>query len=91
MTAAKRVRSFELYLYATDSRGNRIYGANQIYYATTTKSISSGATAYSDYILIPDQQKIDKVYCGIKRVELSDGTVEEVPDSQVEYFYWTIQ
>jgi hypothetical protein len=87
----KSVREFELYLYATDKRGNRIYGANQIYYATTSKTISPGRVEYSDYIVIPDESKIDKVYCGIKRVVLSDGTVEEVPDSKVEYYYWTIE
>lgn len=89
--SSKSVREFELYLYATDTRGNRIYGANQIYYATTVKTIASGRTAYSDYIAIPDESRIDRVYCGIKRVVLSDGTVEEVPDSRVDYSYWTIE
>ncbi len=92
MTASKgkSVRSFELYIYAADSRGRRIYGTNQIYHATTEKTIRSGQTDFSDYIIIPKQSQIAFVYCGIKQVTLSDGTIETVPDSQIEYFEWTI-
>lgn len=87
----KRIRSFELYLYAVDSRGRRIYGSNQIYHATTEKTIRAGQTGFSDYIILPKQSQIALVYCGIKQVTCSDGTVETVPDSQVEYYEWTIE
>lgn len=88
---SKDVSAFELYVYATDVWGEKIYGKDMVYYATTEKSIKAGKTAYSDYINIPNRRHIHNVYCGIKRVMLKDGTKKEYPLNANDYYYWTIK
>ena len=82
------VRAFELYMYATDVWGDKIYG-DSIYYGTTTKTVKPGKSVFSDYFLIPDRSRIGTVYCGIKKVIFSDGTIRE--NSTVDYSSWTIK
>jgi len=84
----RTVKAFELYMYATDVWGEPIYGEDQVYYATTTKNIGPGKTAYSDYMVISDRSRIDKVYVGISKIVYTNGTVEE--PSSVEYWSWEI-
>lgn len=81
------VRAFELYMYATDVWGERIY-SDSIYYGTTTKTIKPGQSAFSDYFLLPDRNHISTVWCGIKKVIFSDGTIRE--NDTVDYASWTI-
>lgn len=81
----KTVKAFELFVYAEDVWGNKIYGDN-VYYDTTEKEVTPGATIYSDYFVIPDASEISKIYCGIHKVAYTDGTTYTVKD--VEYCYW---
>ena len=83
----KTVKAFELYVYATDVWGNKIYGS-KIYKWTTTKNVSPGKTTYSDYITIPNRNVINEVYCGINKVAYTDGTVYTYP--YVDYASWSI-
>ncbi|NLF26392.1 MAG: peptidoglycan-binding protein [Clostridiales bacterium] len=85
----RTVKAFELYMYATDIWGERIYGENQVYYRTTTKNVGPGKTVYSDYMVIPNRSQIDKVYVGISKIVYSNGYVEEA--SSVEYWNWEIR
>ena len=85
------IKSFDMYIYATNFMGERIYGDTFVYNWTTNRAMTDYRTAYSDWVRIPERKSIDRVYCGIKRVTLRDGTTEEVPDSDVEYYYWTIK
>ena len=88
--ATKTVKAFELYLYATDVWGERIYGEKTIYYWTTKKNVAPGKSVYSDYCTIPDRSEVDKLYVGVKRCVYTDGTVVEYDDWDVEYSSWTI-
>lgn len=85
----KKVKAFELYLYADDVWGDPVYGEGVYYYHTTTKKINPGSNVYSDYFNVPDCSQIAAVYVGVKRVIYTDDTVEEVPD--VDYGYWEIE
>ena len=83
------IRAFELYLYPTDARGNRLIGADEVYYHTTSRQIHPGQTAYSDYFTIGSRASTANIYVGIKRVIMTDGTVYDYDD--VEYWSWTIK
>ena len=85
----KTVKGFELYMYATDIWGERIYGATTVYYATTKQTIKPGNKAYSDYMTLPDRSKIDRVHVGIHRVAFDDDTTMEF--NNPEYYYWDIK
>lgn len=82
------VRAFEFYMYAIDVWGDKIYG-DTIYYGTTTRTVKPGQSAFSDYFVLPNRSKISKVWCGVKKVIFSDGTVRE--NNTVDYGYWTIK
>lgn len=85
---SKTVTAFELYVYTTDIWGDRMQPDNRYYTVTTEKTIKPGATAYSDYIYLPDRSRIDKVHVHIENVRYKDGSIEEVyvPDT----ITWTI-
>ena len=82
------VKAFEMYTYATDVWGDRIYGED-IYRGTTSKTIKPGKSVYSDYFLLPNRSRIAKVWCGIKKVIFDDGTIRE--NDTVDYTSWTIK
>ena len=84
----KKVKAFELYLYADNVWGEPVYEEGVYYYHTTTKKINPGSSAYSDYFNVPDRSQIAAVHVGVKRVIYTDDTVEEVSD--VDYAYWEI-
>jgi peptidoglycan hydrolase-like protein with peptidoglycan-binding domain len=86
----KTVKAFELYAYATDVWGNRVYGSTTVYYWTTTKNVKPGATVYSDYVTLPDGSEINLIYCGISRIIYADGSVEALEDDEIDYFSWSI-
>ena len=86
----KTVKAFELYIYAKDVWGNKLYG-DDIYYWTTTKTVAPGKTIYSDYITIPGRSNISKVSCGIHQIAYTDGTTYTVPENRIEYATWTIK
>ena len=88
---SKTVKGFELYVYATDIWGERIYGESTYYYWTTTKKIAPGKSAFSDWTTLPDRSRVDRLYCVIKRVAFTDGTIREIEDSKLEYGYWTVE
>lgn len=87
--SSKTIKAFELYIYATNVWGERLYGETSVYYGTTTREIKPGGNAYSDYLVIPQRNSIDQVYVGVKRVVYTDGTQETTED--VDYRYWTIK
>lgn len=82
------VRAFELYMYATDVWGDKIYG-DKLYYGTSSKTVKPGASVYSDYFLLPNRSQIATVWCGIKKVIFSDGTIRE--NDTVDYTSWTVK
>jgi len=89
--STKTVKGFELYVYATDIWGERIYGEGTYYYWTTTKKIAPGKTAYSDWVTLPDRSKVDQLHCAIKRVVDTDGNIKETEDSKLAYWYWNVE
>ena len=89
-SADKTVKAFEMRVYATDENGQRIYGDSTYYYWTTKKEIAPGESAYSDYCTLPDRSMIHKVHAVVKKVIYTDGTQEEVADSALDYWDWTI-
>ncbi len=88
METAKKVSAFELYVYAENAWGSRIYGSNQIYKWTTTREVGPGKKVYSDYVLLPNRNEIFNVHCGIHKIRYEDGSVVTIDD--VDYWYWTI-
>ena len=86
--ACLTVKAFEIYMYATDVYGERIYGDDWIYYETTKKNVGPGEVVYSEYFTVPCRSEVDRVYFGINRIVYSDGTV--VNASDIEYWYWTM-
>lgn len=87
----KTVKGFELYVYATDIWGERIYGESTYYYWTTAKKIAPGKTAYSDWVTLPDRSQVDQLHCAIKRVVDTDGKIWETQDFKLEYWYWDVE
>lgn len=88
---SKNVVAFELYLYATNVWGEKIYGKDKVYHVTTERNIKANKTAYSDYFSLPKRKLIDRVYCGIKRVKFSDGSKKEYELSENDYYNWSIK
>ncbi len=85
---SKTVRGFELYMYATDVWGDRIYGDTTVYYDTTSKTVKPGKSVYSDYITMPDCSQIDRIYVGIHKIVYTDGTIKTA--SPIDYWWWQI-
>lgn len=85
------LRAVELYYYATDVWGDRVYGANRYYKHTSKLTLKPGEKAFTDWVTLPDRSDIDRVYCGIKRLSYSDGTVVEFEDDEIEFRYWLIE
>ena len=88
----KTVTDFEIIFYAEDVWGNRIYGDNSTVVKTTMrKTILPGETIKSDYIPMPDRQRIRTVYAAVRKARLSDGTICEytsIPESA--YGIWEV-
>ena len=85
------LRAVDLVYYATDVWGDRVYGQNQYYRHTSKLTLKPGEKAYTDWVLLPERREIDRVYCGIKRLSYSDGTVVEFEDDEIEFRYWLIE
>ena len=88
----KTVTSFELYVYAEDSLGQRISDGVLTYKVTTKLTLEPGATGYSDYVSLPYRNDICKIYTAVRKVSFSDGSkaVNENP-VRADYTVWTIQ
>ena len=84
-SSTKTVKAFELYVYAEDVWGERLYGDTTVYTGTTEKKIKPGETVYSDYIVIPERRSISTIYCRISRIAYIDGTVREYSSDEKEY------
>ena len=84
-SSTKTVKAFELYVYAEDVWGERLYGDTTVYPGTTEKKIKPGETVYSDYIVIPDRRSISTICCRISRIAFTDGIVREYSSSEKEY------
>ena len=85
------MHAVELYFYATDVWGDPIYGEDQYYTHTSKLTLKPGEKAYTDWVALPNRSEIDRVYCGIKRLSYSDGTVVEFDDDEIEFCYWLIE
>jgi len=88
ISQSRTVKAFELYVYAEDVWGDKIYGEDMVYYGTTTKNVGPGETVYSDYMRISDRSQISKVYCGINKIAYTDGSIKNM--DKVEYACWEI-
>ncbi len=81
------IDAVELYVYATDSWGNKIYGST-IYNGTTNKDIGPGQKLYSDRILLPNRSRISKIYCGVHKIKFF-GDDFGVKTYTVDYYEWS--
>ena len=86
-TSRKVVKAYEVYMYATDVWGKKIYG-NTVYYATTRRKIQPGKSAFTNYMTLPDRSNIGQVWVGVNKVLYEDGSVWQA--SKVDYRYWDI-
>lgn len=90
-SASESVKAFELYVYAEDVWGDRIWGETTVYRWTTETTIRPCETAYSSYVTLSDKSDIYKLHVAVKRVRFSDGSMVEIDDSDLDYFNWTIE
>ena len=67
ISTSRTVTAFELYMYAEDVWGKKIYGS-RYYYATTKRKIKPGKSGWSDYMSLPNRSQIHKVYVGVSLV-----------------------
>lgn len=84
----RTIKAFEIYMYATDVYGDRIYGDDWVYYETTKRTVEPRDIVYSEYFQVPRRSEVDRVYFGLHRIVYSDGTVAEA--SRIDYWYWTM-
>lgn len=82
------IEAVELYVYATDAWGKKIYG-DTIYYGTTEKYLGAGKSLYSDVIRLPNSSKISKVYCCIHKIKFSDDVTKTYTPKYDNY--WNIK
>lgn len=85
------VSAFELYVYATDIWGNRIYGENKVYYATTEKRLDPGQKVSSVKITLPNLSKISRVYVGVHKIKFNDSSRTVKTYDDVNYVYVDIK
>ena len=88
--ADKTVKAFELYVYATDVWGDRIYGPTTYYYWTTKKNVAPGKYVYSDYCTIPNRSEVDKLHVAVKKFVYTDGMIVETEDENLKYWEWDV-
>lgn len=81
------ISAVELYVYAVDTWGNKIYGKN-VYPISTEKNIAPGKKLYSNRISIPNRSRISQVYCGVHKIKFADGTTKTYT---VDYLCWDIK
>lgn len=84
------IKAFELHLKARDVWGDYIYGDGVYYYWTTKKNVKPGETVYTDWITIPNRKEISKVEIAIKKEVDDCGVITEVPDNELDFWYWTV-
>lgn len=83
----RTVKSFELYCYPGGQDGANLLG-DRVYYKTTKKSVKPGQTVKCDYFTMDYRSSTDEVYCGVRKVTYSDGTV--AVNDTVDYGCWSI-
>ena len=84
------IKAFELRLKARDVWGDYIYGDGVYYYWTTKKNVKPGETVYTDWITIPNRKEISKVEVAIKKEVDDCGAITEVPDNELNFWYWNV-
>ena len=90
-STTRTIKAFELFVYATDVWGERIWGDDFVYRWTTEKNVKPGAEVKSESVNLPDRSDIHTVYIAVKRVKYSDGATYEVPNGQLNYWHWAIK
>ena len=88
----KTVTAYELYIFAEDLWGNKVFGDSVKIRATFENTINPGETIYSGHMYLPERKKISRFYAAVKRVKLSDGTIcENYILDESDYTYWDIK
>ncbi len=83
------MKSVKLYYYATDKYGDNIYDTT--YYHVTDLKLRPGEKEYTDFVALPNRNKIVDVYCGIKEVHYTNGDSYVFDDDDISYHYWTVR
>lgn len=83
----KSIKAIELYMYATDVWGERLYGETTYYYKTTKKTVKSGSWMSSDYMVMPKRSKIDRIYVAVHRIAFADGTSKTFYSPSYDTYY----
>ena len=73
---SRTIKAFEMTIYCTDVWGDKIYGST-VYVGTTTKRIKPGESAFSEYFVLPQRDRISTIWAGISKVIFTDGTIRE--------------
>ena len=87
----KTVKEFTAYLFSYNKSNERFPSEQTkvLKYAAKDIQIKKGETysfAVRDFLFEPESTK--RVFCGIKSVVYTDGTVDTIPDGDIRYDYW---
>lgn len=88
ISRTRTVKAFDVYMYAENVYGERIYGGDLCYYETTIANVGPGQSTFCNYTYLPNRSNIYKVYACVKRVVCTDGTVLE--NDNMTFCGWTI-
>ena len=82
------VISYELIFYTEDSNESVIGGEAGYISHSTKQTVKPGATVYSDYVTLPNLDKIVTVNCAVYSATYADGTT--VINPELEIVHWNV-
>lgn len=90
----KTVDGFTLTYYCTDVYGEKLYFDNTSNYTsvyTYTNKIGPGRSTYPGKVSLDLYGSgIKRIYVAISKIHTTDGKTYEIPESQLDYYYWEV-
>jgi len=89
----KKVDGVTLSIYCENVFGERIkqngFGSESLWF-TYSKTIKPGKSAYPGYSWMEGFDGAKNVYVAIIKIHTTDGVTYDIPESQWQYYYWTL-
>lgn len=90
----KTVDGFTLIYYCTDIYGDKLYFDNTKKYTsvyTYNKTLKPGQSTYPGKVSLDLYgHGIKRIYVAIMKIHTTDGKTYDIPESQLDYYYWTV-
>lgn len=93
VSGKKTVDGFTLIFYCEDAFHEKVerYGFGDIYTEYTySKTVKPGQTLKPGYAWLSGYKGVKYVNVAIKKIHTTDGTTITIPDSQLHFYYWTL-